>query len=86
MLAERAKQSERRLTISDIGRGQYGSDGEPDPRHDGDHVQFPAVDPAVPARLGPMRFGINRVVVVCDYHNDGSNAKLETCSSLAPYF
>ena len=51
-----------RVTISDIGRSQLGSNGKPDRYDDGNDVPFPDVDPAVPARFGPVGFGINRGV------------------------
>src|SRR6266852_82402 len=57
-----SQQSGSRFTIGDISWGQQSSDGKPDPCHDGDDVQFPAVDPAVPTRFGPVGFGINRGV------------------------
>jgi hypothetical protein len=55
-----AQQSRGRLTVSDIGGSQQSSDREPDRGNDGDHMQFPSIDPAVPARFGPVGFGINR--------------------------
>jgi len=55
-----AQQSGRRLAIGGSGGSQHGSNGKPDRRDDRDDVQFPAVDPAVPARVGPVGFGINR--------------------------
>src|ERR1700730_16318033 len=47
------------FTISDIGRRQHGGEREPRARHDRDDMQFPAIDPPMPARFGPMGFSIN---------------------------
>jgi DDE superfamily endonuclease len=54
-----AQQSRSRFTLGNIGWGQQRSDGKPEPCDDGDDVQFPARDPTMPARFGPVRFGLN---------------------------
>src|SRR5437764_12880505 len=48
-----------RFTISAIGGSEQSREGKPDACDKGDDVQFPAVDPAMPARFGPVGFGIN---------------------------
>ena len=55
-----AQQRRRWLVISNLGRRQFRSQGDPDRGYHRDQVQFPAIDPAMPARFGPMRFLINR--------------------------
>ena len=47
-----AQQRRSRLTIGNIGGSQHGGDGKPDGRHDGNHVQFPAIDEST---ASPMR-------------------------------
>src|SRR5947209_108623 len=49
-----------RITISHIGRRQYSCNGKPDGSDDGNHMQFPPIDPAMPTRFGPMGLGVNR--------------------------
>jgi hypothetical protein len=46
-----AQQSRSRLTIGDIGRSQHRRDGKPDGCHDGDDVQFPAIDESHASRI-----------------------------------
>jgi hypothetical protein len=45
--------------VGDIGRDQVGGQGDSDRRDGGDEVQLPAVDPAVPDRLGPVGLGVD---------------------------
>ena len=54
-----AQEGRGRFTISDIGGSEQSREGKPDACDKGDDVQFPAVDPAMPARFGPVGFGIN---------------------------
>jgi len=42
------------VEVLDIRRSQHSLDGKPDSRNNGDHMQFPAVDPAVPAGFGKV--------------------------------
>lgn len=44
------------LVVGPIGGSKRGSQGDPD----GGDMELPAIDPAVPAALGPVRLGINR--------------------------
>lgn len=46
--------------IGSIGGGEFCRKGNPDARRRADEVQFPALHPAMPARFGPVGFGINR--------------------------
>ena len=43
-----------------IGRRQDCSQRNPNSSDGGHQVQFPAIDPAMPARFGPVRVGVNR--------------------------
>src|SRR5690348_12624113 len=55
-----AQQSGSRFAIGDIGGSEHCSNGKPDGRNDRNHVEFPAIDPAVPAGFGPLGLRINR--------------------------
>src|SRR5919202_3927276 len=50
------------LIVGHIRGGQLSRHGNPDLGHGRHEVQFPAIDPAMPARLGPMRRRVNRAV------------------------
>src|SRR5438270_2100893 len=50
------------ITVRYIGRRQHRRNGKPDGSDNADHMQFPAIHPAMPARFGPMGLGINRGV------------------------
>ena len=54
-----AQQIGGRLTISDIGRSEHCGHRKPDRRNHRNDMQFLAIDPTMPARLGPMGFRIN---------------------------
>ena len=45
--------------IGSIGGGEGCGEGNPDARRRADQMQFPAIHSAVPARFGPVGFGIN---------------------------
>lgn len=45
---------------TDIGGSQNRRDRKPDRFDDGDDVQFPAIDPAMPAGFGPVSLDVNR--------------------------
>ena len=49
-----AQEVRGRITVCDIGRSQHCRNGKPDGCNDGDDVQFPAIDPAVPAGFGEV--------------------------------
>jgi hypothetical protein len=57
-----SSQAQRLPMIRDVGRRQLGRQRDPDGRDGGHHLPFPAVAPAVPPRLAPVRFGIARAV------------------------
>jgi hypothetical protein len=56
------EQPRGRLVVGGVGRGQLGGERDPDRRDGGREVERPAVDPAVPARLGPAGLGVDRGV------------------------
>ena len=56
------EQQRRDLTVSDIGDREFGGQGNPVAADGHGQVQLPAVPPAVPARLAPVRLRINRGV------------------------
>lgn len=49
------------VAIGAVGGGAFGDEGHPDRGNGRDQMQFPAV----PARFGPMRLGINRTMRHC---------------------
>ncbi len=55
-----AKQTGNSFTISYIGRSAFGSQRKPDGCYRRNQMQFLAVNPAMPARFGPMGFLIKR--------------------------
>src|SRR5712692_4472024 len=57
-----AQQLSRRLTIRDISGSEHSDHRKPDRRDHRDDVQFPTIDPAMPARFGRVGFGIKRGV------------------------
>lgn len=57
-----AQQRRGQFVVGDVGRGQLGREWDPDRRDGGDQVQFPAIDPAVPGGLAPVRLGVDRGV------------------------
>ena len=48
------QQGGNHLIVGGIGRRQFGSQWDPDAGDGADQVQLPAVDPALPAALGPV--------------------------------
>src|SRR5579872_6285636 len=52
-------QVERLLIIGYISWRQVGRQRDPDAGDRTNQVQFPTVDPAMPARLGPVGLGVN---------------------------
>ena len=56
------KQRRRDLTVGDIGDGELSSQGNPEAADGHGQVQLPPVPPPVPARLAPVRLGVNRGV------------------------
>ena len=53
------QQQERDLIVGVVSGRQFRRHGNPHGGHHRDQVQLPPVDPAVPARLGPVGLGIN---------------------------
>lgn len=49
-------------TVRHIRQCEFRLQRNPDGRHSGDRVEFLAIPPAVPARLGPTSFDVNRGV------------------------
>src|SRR3970040_332476 len=50
----------RNLVIGLVGGCELGAQRDPYRSHNAGDMQFPAVDPAMPARLRPMRLCVNR--------------------------
>ena len=53
------EQAQGMFIISYIGDREVSRQRDPDGSYGGDQVQFPTVDPPMPARLGPMGFGVD---------------------------
>lgn len=61
------EQTQGMFIIGDIGGREVSRQRDPDGSYGGDQVQFPPVDPSVPARLGPVGFRVDGGV----QHNAG---------------
>jgi hypothetical protein len=56
---EPSQEGECEVIVRSVGRGELGGQRDPDAGDDTDEVQLPAVDPSMPATLGPIGFGID---------------------------
>jgi hypothetical protein len=47
------------LVVGDIGRRELSGEWDPDAGNGADQVQLPAIDPSVPAAVGPVGLGVD---------------------------